>query len=262
MRTYVYLRPQAGARSAFHEGQASRPDAKSAEAFLESRGVSRPDWREESDLRRPLKWADRATGRELLSVLREGDMLVVPLFEAGWDFPSDASSFLQVATGRGIDLRILDLTSEPASTLIPMLRALGTAYHPLEQALRASQKELGEVQARAEVRLQAAMSEAIAQIVKNWGPPPALAMGISPLGDVTQPLPPTKGQHVGAIIKAKREGAGLSQRRLAAEIGVSQPTVARLESGHPDVSQEVASAAFQHLFGASEPKGDSHAVAA
>jgi transcriptional regulator with XRE-family HTH domain len=41
----------------------------------------------------------------------------------------------------------------------------------------------------------------------------------------------TEAQDIGRVLKKLREGAGLSQRQLAAELGVQQPAVARWEAG-------------------------------
>ena len=204
-------------------------------------------WHQESDLRRPTKLASRAIAYQLLHVLREGDTVVVPEFAGAFDFPSDAVASVQAMTARGIDVRILDLSTQPAATLLPILRAMGTAFAPLERELRVKTEELAEVQGRAEARFQVALSEAVAEIARAWGPPPSLTAGVRALGDVREPLD-GESESTGSLIRKKREAVGMSQKQLAELLGVSQPQLSRVETDNPEAPKQLRIDAFNYLF--------------
>jgi DNA-binding XRE family transcriptional regulator len=166
-----------------------------------------------------------------------------------FDFASDALAVIQAATGRNVTVYVLDLSAQPVVTMLPALQAIEAAFSPLEKALAEARVELAQVQAKAEARYTQALSLAAQELAKRWGPPASITMGLPELGDVKEQPTNGHGPSTGSLIKAKREALGWSQRKLAAELGVTQPTVARIEGD--EAGAEVIAAAFEKVFAAS-----------
>jgi DNA-binding XRE family transcriptional regulator len=246
---YVYIRGR-DARAAWNEAGAVRPDAIAGEAFLRSIGATATsaEWVQETDLKSPSRLVDRVQGKGLLAALAPGDTVIFPELGGAFDFASDALAVIQAATGRNVTVYVLDLSAQPVVTMLPALQAIEAAFSPLEKALAEARVELAQVQAKAEARYQQALSLAAQELSRRWGPPASVSLGLPELGDVKEQ--PTNGHaSTGSLIKAKREALGWSQRKLAAALGVTQPTVARIETD--EAGADIIAAAFEKVFAAS-----------
>jgi DNA-binding XRE family transcriptional regulator/DNA invertase Pin-like site-specific DNA recombinase len=205
---------------------------------------------------RPTRLADREMGAVMLRSLADGDVLLVPSLADLADLPSDFDATLKTFIVKNVALHVIELPGLGAGTLQPLARALATAFSALEQARSSLQAELAEVQANAEQRLAVAMQAGLEQLARNWGLPASLKANLPEVGSVREPLNGNgHGGHLGEAIAAARKKRGMDQKALATALGVSQPTISRLEANG---TGDCLNAALQFLF---SDQGGTHATA-
>jgi Helix-turn-helix len=213
---YGYYRGTAG------RGEAQQPTVKALLAFATANGVEL-QLRAESDQSRPSRFADRATGAQLLRGIQQGDMVVIAGIGDAFDLPSDVPATVRKLAGKGASLRVLGLTGLGP---LEVVSELAGAFAGLELEVERLKGELSTIQTDVEARVKAITAQTIQLLGSRFG---EFTKDLPEVGNVFEHRPEQSAlEHIGVAMERRLTKLGISQAELSRRTGIPASTISRV----------------------------------